>query len=91
MLSAVKSLKNQGVKGKNLCRSVHKTDKKTAVKRKKLNGDVAQKVLLLGVKTVLFICTHNSARSQMAEAFLNKLCEDKYEAKIAALVKKAVS
>jgi len=32
------------------------------------------------LKSVLFICTHNSARSQMAEAFLNKLCGDKYEA-----------
>ena len=31
-------------------------------------------------KTVLFICTHNSARSQMAEGFLNHLYGDLYEA-----------
>ena len=31
-------------------------------------------------KRVLFICTHNSARSQMAEAFLNSLFPDSYEA-----------
>ncbi|MFB0503986.1 MAG: hypothetical protein ACETWE_09150 [Candidatus Bathyarchaeia archaeon] len=28
----------------------------------------------------LFICTHNSARSQMAEGFMNALCGDEYEA-----------
>lgn len=28
---------------------------------------------------VLFICVHNSARSQMAEAWLNHLCSDLYE------------
>ena len=31
-------------------------------------------------KKVLFVCTHNSARSQMAEGFLNALYKDKYEA-----------
>ena len=31
-------------------------------------------------KKVLFICTHNSARSQMAEGFLNVISGDKYEA-----------
>ena len=31
-------------------------------------------------KTVLFICTHNSCRSQIAEAFLNSLYALKYKA-----------
>ncbi|MGC9140352.1 MAG: arsenate reductase ArsC, partial [Athalassotoga sp.] len=30
-------------------------------------------------KSVLFICTHNSARSQMAEGFLRSMYPDKYE------------
>ncbi len=34
---------------------------------------------------VLFVCIHNSARSQMAEAFLNKLCPAFYEAQSAGL------
>ena len=34
---------------------------------------------------VLFICVHNSARSQMAEAWLNHFCGDFFEAESAGL------
>lgn len=34
---------------------------------------------------VLFICVHNSARSQMAAAFLNETCPDQFEAHSAGL------
>jgi arsenate reductase (thioredoxin) len=34
---------------------------------------------------VLFICVHNSARSQMAEAWLNHICPDEFEARSAGL------
>ena len=34
---------------------------------------------------VLFVCIHNSARSQMAEAFLNKYGEGRYKAESAGL------
>lgn len=39
-----------------------------------------------GMKSrVLFICIHNSARSQMAEAWLNHLCGEFFEAQSAGL------
>jgi arsenate reductase len=36
-------------------------------------------------KRILFVCIHNSARSQMAEAFLNQICGDTFEAHSAGL------
>ena len=36
-------------------------------------------------KKVLFVCIHNSARSQMAEAFLNQVCGGEFEAHSAGL------
>jgi len=36
--------------------------------------------LIVEKRTVLFICTHNSARSQMAEGFLRTLYPQRYEA-----------
>ncbi len=36
-------------------------------------------------KKVLFICIHNSARSQMAEAWMNHLCSDRFAAESAGL------
>jgi arsenate reductase len=34
---------------------------------------------------VLFVCIHNSARSQMAEAWMNLLCRERFEAESAGL------
>ncbi len=39
----------------------------------------------MGKTKVLFVCVHNSARSQMAETFLNALGEEKYVAESAGL------
>jgi len=36
-------------------------------------------------KTILFVCIHNSARSQMAEAFLNELCGNAFHAQSAGI------
>lgn len=36
-------------------------------------------------KKVLFVCIHNSARSQMAEAFLNQICPNEFEARSAGI------
>jgi arsenate reductase len=36
-------------------------------------------------RKILFICVHNSARSQMAEALLNKMCGNIFEAESAGL------
>ena len=36
-------------------------------------------------KNVLFVCIHNSARSQMAEVFLNQLCGDEFHAQSAGI------
>ena len=36
-------------------------------------------------KKVLFVCIHNSARSQMAEAFLNQICGEFFEAHSAGI------
>ncbi len=36
-------------------------------------------------RNVLFVCVHNAARSQMAEAFLNRICPDDFVAESAGL------
>ena len=41
-------------------------------------------------KKVLFVCIHNSARSQMAEAFLRKYAGDRFEAHSAGLEPKEI-
>lgn len=34
---------------------------------------------------ILFVCIHNSARSVIAEAFINQLCSDRFEAESAGI------
>ena len=36
-------------------------------------------------QNILFVCVHNSARSQMAEAFLHQLCSEQFNAHSAGL------
>ena len=40
---------------------------------------------MAGKKKVLFVCIHNSARSQMAEAFLNQMAPERFEAQSAGI------
>ena len=39
----------------------------------------------MAIRKVLFVCIHNSARSQMAEAFLNQVCGEQFEARSAGI------
>jgi len=48
-------------------------------------ADVAKNNCVMMKIRVLFICVHNSARSQIAEAFLKHLGEERYEAESAGL------
>lgn len=45
----------------------------------------AESQLLRVKKKVLFVCIHNSARSQMAEAFLNRICPEHFSAQSAGI------
>jgi len=42
-------------------------------------------MLPMGKKRVLFVCVHNSARSQMAEAYLRMIAGDRFEVESAGL------
>jgi arsenate reductase len=59
------------------------------MKRAEPNGEPAIRIkqgyTAMEKKKVLFVCIHNSARSQMGEAWMNHLCGDRFEAQSAGL------
>ena len=40
---------------------------------------------VIGKKKVLFVCVHNTGRSQMAQAWMNHICPDLFEAQSAGI------
>jgi arsenate reductase len=54
-------------------------DKASKMESKKGNGAIADRSANRERKKVLFICVHNSIRSQMAEGLLDHLYGDRYE------------
>jgi arsenate reductase len=48
-------------------------------------------VIAMEKTRVLFVCTHNSARSQMAETFLNALGQGRFEAESAGLEPRGIN
>jgi arsenate reductase len=46
---------------------------------------ILRKDISMNKEKVLFVCVHNSARSQMAEAFLKQMAPDKFEVESAGL------